>query len=147
MNGGTISNLPPDAIVEVPGYVDRNGMSIPRVGELPPACAAICAQSVSVQRLAVEAAVKGDETLLKQAMLLDPLVGAVCDPAEVWQMADEMLVAEAAWLPQYGAAIAAAKARLAAGDLIPTKEGYRGAARLAIKSVEEMALEAKEAKK
>ena len=42
----------------------------------------------------------GDVTLLKQAMLHDPLVGAVCDPNEVWQMADEMLVAQSQWLPQ-----------------------------------------------
>ena len=39
----------------------------------------------------MEAAVHGDVILLKQAMLHDPLVGAVCDPEEVWQMADEML--------------------------------------------------------
>jgi alpha-galactosidase len=49
----------------------------------------------------MEAAVQGDVLLLKQAMLHDPLVGAVCSPAEVWQMADEMLAAQAQWLPQY----------------------------------------------
>jgi alpha-galactosidase/6-phospho-beta-glucosidase family protein len=43
----------------------------------------------------MEAAVSGDVTLLKQAMLHDPLVGAVCNPEEVWQMTDEMLVAQA----------------------------------------------------
>ena len=43
----------------------------------------------------MEAAVHGDVTLLKQAMLHDPLVGAVCNPEEVWQMTDEMLVAQA----------------------------------------------------
>ena len=64
-------------------------------------CAAICNQSVSVQRLAVEAAVHADICLLKQAALLDPLVGAVCNPPEVWNMIDEMLVAESEWLPQY----------------------------------------------
>ena len=47
----------------------------------------------------------GDVTLLKQAMLHDPLVGAVCNPEEVWQMTDEMLVAQAQWLPQYAAEI------------------------------------------
>jgi alpha-galactosidase len=144
-NGSTISNLPPDAIVEVPGYVDRNGMSIPRVGYLPAGCAAICSQSVSVQRLSVEAAVSGDIALLKQAMLLDPLVGAVCNPPEVWQMADEMLVAEAQWLPQYKAEIAAAKKRMA-GKKLATKEGYKGAARLRVKSVEEMAADKKAAR-
>ena len=101
VNNGCITNLPADAIVEVPGYVDRNGISIPRVGDLPLGCAAVCNASISVQRLAVEAAVHGDVTLLKQAMLLDPLVGAVCDPAEICQMTDEMLVAQAQWLPQY----------------------------------------------
>jgi alpha-galactosidase len=101
INKGTIANLPPDCIVEVPGYVDRNGISIPRVGDLPAPCAAICNQSIAVQRLAVEAAVEGNPLKVKQAMLLDPLVGAVCNPPEVWAMADEMLKAEAQWLPQY----------------------------------------------
>jgi alpha-galactosidase len=114
VNRGAIANLPDDAIVEVPGYVDRNGVSIPRVGALPLGCAAVCNASISVQRLAVEAAVRGDVALLKQAMLLDPLTGAVCDPIEVDQMTDEMLVAQARWLPQYRGAIPAAKQRLAA---------------------------------
>jgi alpha-galactosidase len=101
VNGGTITNLPDDAVVEVPGYVDGNGVSIPLVGDLPLGAAAICNQSISVQRLALEAALKGDPLLLKQALLLDPLTGAVCNPPEVWAMADEMLKAEARWLPQY----------------------------------------------
>ena len=93
VNNGVITNLPDDAVVEVPGYVDANGLQPLFVGKLPPGCAAICSQSIQVQRLAVEAAVNGDEALLKQAMLMDPLTGAVCNPAEVWQMADEMLIA------------------------------------------------------
>ncbi|MGN7411157.1 alpha-glucosidase/alpha-galactosidase [Paenibacillus sp. SAF-068] len=137
VNHGVISNLPDDAIIEAPGYVDRNGISMPHVGDLPLGPAAVCNVSISVQRLAVEAAVKGDDQLLRQAFMMDPLVGAVCNPKEIWQMVDEMLVAQAQWLPQYGDAIAAAEARLAGGDLIPTKE-YEGAARLKVKTVEEM---------
>ncbi|HHZ12851.1 MAG: alpha-glucosidase/alpha-galactosidase [Caldicoprobacterales bacterium] len=139
VNNGTITNLPDDAIVEVPGYVDYNGISIPKIGDLPLGCAAICNASISVQRLAVEAAVHADDTLLRQAMMMDPLVGAVCNPPEIWQMVDEMLVAQEQWLPQYGEAIAKAKERLAKGNLIPTREGYKGAARLKTKTVEEMA--------
>jgi alpha-galactosidase len=101
INHGAITNLPEDSVVEVPGYVDRNGISIPRVGDLPLGCAAICNQSISVQRLSVEAAVHGDPVLLKQAMLMDPLTGAVCNPPEVWALTDEMLKAESRWLPQY----------------------------------------------
>jgi alpha-galactosidase len=136
-NGGVITNLPPDAIVEVPGYVDYNGMNIPVVGDLPMGCAAVCNASINVQRLAVEAAVTGDDMLLRQAMLMDPLTGAVCNPPEVWQLVDEMLVAQAQWLPQYKKAIRDAKRRLKSKTLIPTKE-YTGAARLPVKTVEEM---------
>ncbi len=128
VNRGCISNLPDDAIVEVPGYVDRNGISIPRVGPLPPGPAAICNASISVQRLAVEAAVRGDVRLLKQAMMMDPLVGAVCDPYEISQMTDEMLVAQAKWLPQYQDEIPKAAQRLASEPRLGTRT-WRGAAR------------------
>jgi alpha-galactosidase len=137
-NGGVVTNLPPDAVVEVPGYVDRNGINIPVVGDLPMGCAAVCQASITVQRLAVAAAVRGDDVLLRQAMLMDPLVGAVCNPPEIWQMVDEMLVAQEKWLPQYARAIREAKERLIRGKLLPVKEGYAGAARIPIKSVEQM---------
>ncbi|MDR1635716.1 MAG: alpha-galactosidase, partial [Treponema sp.] len=88
INRGAITNLPPDCVVEVPGYVDGNGISIPIVGDLPAPCAAICNASIAVQRLSVEAALEGDPVKLKQALLLDPLTGAVCDPPEVWKLAD-----------------------------------------------------------
>jgi len=138
VNNGTITNLPDDAIVEVPGYVDYNGINIPKVGDLPLGCAAVCNASISVQRLAVEAAVHGDDMLLRQAMMMDPLVGAVCNPPEIWQLVDEMLVAQAQWLPQYKKAIEEAKKRLESGNLIPTRSDYKGAARLKVKTVEEM---------
>ena len=138
VNRGIITNLPSDAIVEVPGYVDYNGMNIPVVGDLPLGCAAVCNASVSVQRMAVQAAATGNDTLLRQAMMMDPLVGAICTPPEIWQMVDEMLVAQAPWLPQYTAAIAAAKKRLKSGKLLKTREGYQGAARLKTKTVAEM---------
>ncbi len=147
VNGNTITNLPADAIVEVPGYVDANGVNIPRVGDLPLGCAAVCNSSIQVQRMAVEAAVHGDDMLLRQAMMMDPLVGAVCNTNEIWQMTDEMLVAQENWLPQYTKPIREAKLRLAAGKTVPTREGYQGAARLKTRTVEEMALDREAATK
>ncbi len=139
VNNGTITNLPDDAVVEVPGYVDALGLNIPRVGDLPLGPAAVCNASISVQRLAVAAAVNGDDFLLRQAMMLDPLTGAVCNPPEIWQMVDEFLVAQEKWLPQYASAVARAKKRIEEEGLkIPIKEGYRGAARLDTKTVEEL---------
>jgi alpha-galactosidase len=137
VNGGCIANLPPDCVVETPCYVDRNGISVPRVGDLPLGCAAICNATVSVQRLAVEAAVNGDVALLKQAMLMDPLVGAVCTPPEISQMTDEMLVAQSRWLPQYQGEIRAARQRLASEKPLRRHE-TNGAARLQIKTLEQL---------
>ncbi|GAG42105.1 unnamed protein product, partial [marine sediment metagenome] len=106
--------------------------------DLPPGCAAVCNVSISVQRLGVEAAVRGDDHLLRQAMMMDPLVGAVCTTPEIDQMVDEMLVAQAKWLPQYKRAIAAARRRLRRGRSIKTR-AYKGAARRRVKTVAEMA--------
>ncbi len=139
MNDGCITNLPYESVVEVPCYVDGNGISVPKIGDLPLGCAAVCSQSIWVQRLAVEAAVSGNVNLLKQAALMDPLTGAVCNPPEIWQMIDEMLIAQEKWLPQYINGIISAKERFAQGNLIPTNEGYRGAVRQKIKTPEQVA--------
>lgn len=138
MNHGTITNLPDECVVEVPCYVDYNGISIPKVGDLPLGCAAICSQSVWVQRLAVEAAVSADIRLLYQAAMMDPLTGAVCTPEEIRQMVDEMLVAGEEWLPQYQEEIARAKQRLE-NKAVPYRpvKGFS----LKAKTVEEMAEE------
>ena len=142
INRQHIPNLPDGCVIEIPGYVDKNGINMPVVGNLPLACAATCAASIRVQQMGMEAAVHGDITLLKQAMLHDPLIGAVCNPEEVWQMTDEMLVAQAQWLPQYQQEIPQAQARLQAaannGTRVKMSE-TTGAARLPIKTVEELA--------
>ena len=135
-NNGIIRNLPADAIIESPGFVDRFGINMVEGIELPIACAATCSVSISVQRMSVEAAVTGDIDLLKLAVLHDPLVGAICTPDEVWQMVDEMVVAQAQWLPQYKDAVPAAKERLAKGT-VKTKD-WEGAARRHVRTVEEL---------
>jgi alpha-galactosidase len=135
-NGGVITNLPADCIIESPGFVDRFGINMVEGVTLPDAAAATCSASVNVQRMSVKAAITGDVELLKQAVLHDPLVGAICTPDEVWQMVDEMLVAQAKWLPQYADAIPAAKERLK-NPKVKTRE-WEGAARLKVRSVEEM---------
>ena len=80
--------------------------------KLPLQCASLCSTSIDVQRMAVKAAVSGDIELLKLAVLQDPLVSSVCSSEEVWQMVDEMLVAQAQWLPQYQSKINTIKRNL-----------------------------------
>ena len=140
MNEGCITNLPYECVVEVPGYIDFNGISIPKIGDLPIGCAAVCSQSVWVQKLAVEAAVSADIKLLRQAMLMDPLTAAVCVPDEIRQMTDEFLIEESQWLPQYEDEIKKAAERIAVrketGTFIPHQD-YKGI-RVHEKTVEEM---------
>ncbi len=135
-NGGIIRNLPEDCIIESPGFVDRFGINMVEGVDLPDACAATCQASVDVQRMSVKAAMTGDVELLKQAVLHDPLVGAICTPDEVWQMVDELLVAQAEWLPQYADAIPAARERLKT-PTVKTRD-WDGAARLDVRTVEEL---------
>lgn len=54
-----------------------------------------CQSSVNAQRMSVRAVLTGDVELVKRAILYDPLVGAICTLEEVWQMVDEMPVAQA----------------------------------------------------
>ena len=127
-NNGAIGNLPCDSIVEAPGLVDATGIRLLSTGDLPAGPAGICNASITVQRLAVQAAVTGSDVLLRQAMMLDPLIGAVCTPEEIWQLVDEMLVAQSLWLPQYSGAIAAARKRLSGrhpGSTRATVGGFR----------------------
>ncbi len=135
-NDGVITNLPADCIIESPGFVDRFGINMVAGVTLPDACAATCNVSVSVQRMGMKAAITGDLDLLKQAVLHDPLVGAICTPEEVWQMVDELLVAQAKWLPQYAHAIPAAVERLKSPK-VKTRD-WQGAARLSVRSIEEL---------
>ena len=142
INENHITNLPNGCVIEIPGYVDKTGINMPVVGALPLACAATCSASVRVQQMSIEAAMAGDITLLKQAMLHDPLIGAVCNPEEVWQMTDELLVAQAQWLPQYQAEIIPARERLARAEQDGTRVNLsdtNGAARLQIRSAAERA--------
>ncbi len=144
-HGGIIRNLPADCIIESPGFLDRFGIDMVEGITLPDPCAATCMASVKVQRMGVKAAMTGDVDRLKQAVLHDPLVGAVCTPEDVWQMVDEMPAAQAKWLPQFADAIPTVKERLK-NPRAATHE-WQGAARLNLRSFDEVraAQRAKEA--
>jgi alpha-galactosidase len=100
-NKGLITNLLDGSTIEIPCYVDRNGIQPTFIGDLPLQCAATCRASISVQEMAVEAALTGNRELVKQAILHDPLTAAVCNTEEVWHMVDEMFEALSPWLPQF----------------------------------------------
>ena len=136
-NRGVVTNLPADCVVEAPGYVDRTGVHVSAGHTLNLACAATCNASVSVQRMGKEAAVRGDVRLLKQAMLHDPLVAAVCNPEEVWQMTDHLLATQREWLPQYAEADLDAAAERMKHPTVETRD-WEGAARVEAQTVEQL---------
>jgi len=119
-NDGYITNLPAGCCVEVPVYADRNGLHPLVVGDLPPQCAALNQTNVTVQALAVEAALKGDPELAMQAVALDPLTSAALTLKEARDMVAEMLEAEREWLPQFEGKTLACK------PTIETPEGTHG---------------------
>jgi len=100
-NDGYITNLPEGCCVEVPVYVDRQGLHPARVGNLPPQCAALNQTNVIVQLLSVEAGLAADPEHIVQAVALDPLTSTRCTLAEVRAMVSEMLEAQREWLPQF----------------------------------------------
>jgi alpha-galactosidase len=100
-NSGLITNLPAGCCVEVPCLVDKNGVQPCYVGILPPQLAALNRTNINVQELAVQGALSGDRELIYQAAMLDPLTGAVCTLPQIRAMMDELLAAEAEWLPQF----------------------------------------------
>ncbi len=104
-NDGLIDNLPSDACVEVACRVDADGVHPVPYGTLPSACAALNEMQITVQRLAVEAAMTGNRDLVHAAVALDPLTGAVQTLPKIHEMVARMLEAEARWLPQFAAPV------------------------------------------
>jgi alpha-galactosidase len=75
-NNGAISNLPPEAVVEVPAYIGANGVTPMRVGALPKAIATVLTQRSNQQELTVIAAHEQNREMALQALYLDPLVAS-----------------------------------------------------------------------
>ena len=100
-NRDLISSLPEDCCVEVPCLVDANGIQPTAIEHYPPQLAALNRTNINVQELTVEAALTGDVEAVHHAVMLDPLTAAVCTLPEIRSMVDEMLVAQAQWLPQF----------------------------------------------
>jgi len=71
---GYISNMPRDAVVEVPAVMSSHGVLGVAVGDLPPVAASLCNKQKDIVDLAVAAAVNGDRSLALQSLALDPMI-------------------------------------------------------------------------
>jgi alpha-galactosidase len=100
-NTGLVTNLPPDACVEVPVFANKNGFNPVHVGALPPQVAALTSLSAQIEEMAVEAALTGNPRLVYQAICYDPLTAAVASLAEIRAMVNEMFAQNRDYLPQF----------------------------------------------
>jgi alpha-galactosidase len=97
-NVGWIDNLPAESVVEVPGLVEDGVPGGVTVGSMPEPVAALIRHELSIQDLAVEAAVEGSRDLALQALLLDPVVNSA-RAAE--RFIDDVLRVHRPWLPRF----------------------------------------------
>lgn len=100
-NTGLITNLPQDACVEVPVFVDKDGLHPVHVGALPAQCAMLTGLSSQIEEMAVAGAISGDARMVYHAILNDPLTAAVLAPAEIRAMVNQMFAQNKDYLPQF----------------------------------------------
>jgi alpha-galactosidase len=104
VNGGAIPNLPPEAIVEVTANVSIYGIRPIHTGPLPDALAAHLRGFYALQQQMVKAALTGDRRAALHAFLLEPTLQARLDLEQTQTLLDEMLEANAQYLPWLGGA-------------------------------------------
>jgi alpha-galactosidase len=99
--GALIPNIDRDACVEVPGMVDGLGVHPVAMGALPLHLAAYVRAAVDMQALTVRAALDRDRVAIGHAVMTDPIVQARLTLDDAWRLTDEMIEAEAEWLPAW----------------------------------------------
>ena len=96
-----IPNLDADACVEVPAMVDGLGPHPLAMGPLPVHLAAYIRGAVDMQALTVRAALDRDRQAIGHAVMTDPIVQTHLTLEDAWRLTDEMIEAEAEWLPTW----------------------------------------------
>jgi len=99
-NHGSITNLPAEAVVEAPAMVDRNGVRLLAVGELPPQVLGYIQPHVVQQELFLRAVTERSRERVYQAGMFDPLTAATLTLDQIVQMCDELIAAHGALLPE-----------------------------------------------
>jgi len=101
MNNGLITNLPRNAVVEVPCLVDRSGVNPTYIGDLPEQLAALNRTNINVQLLTIEAARTLKKDYIYQAAMMDPHLQSELSIDDIVALCDALIKAHAGWLPEY----------------------------------------------
>lgn len=100
-NEGTIPNLPDEAIVEVNAQINAYGIRPIQTGPLPETLAAHLRRFFDFQQQVVRAALSGDREQALHAFMLDPNTASRLDLDQTRTMMDELLEANARYLPLF----------------------------------------------
>jgi alpha-galactosidase len=94
-NNGAITNMANDAFIELACDLDMNGPRPLPVGAMPRGIRGMCENILDTHELTAEAAYHSDRTLLRRALLCDPLTNSIADTealmAEMLQVQCEAL--------------------------------------------------------
>jgi alpha-galactosidase len=94
-NRGLIADLPEWIAVEVPGTIDKNGVSGQALGELPKGYAALLRNYTGTYDLTAEAVIRGSRDCVVQALLANPVVNKALPLKD---LADRMISQQHKWL-------------------------------------------------
>ena len=97
-NSGSVPGLPDGAALELPGVATARGLRAVQVPDLSRPLTAILASRLVSVMLAIEAAMTGDRALVVEAMIAD---GAVTDPARARALTEDLITAQARYLPAF----------------------------------------------
>lgn len=88
---GFIPNLPRHAAVEIPCFVDAEGIHPCHIGELPEQLAALNRTNATEQILMAKAVNERKLQYIYQAVMLDPFAGAQCTLEQIHNMMSELI--------------------------------------------------------
>jgi 6-phospho-beta-glucosidase len=97
-NGSSVTELPPEAVVEIPAVIGRSGARPLISKPLPPSIRGLITSVKAFEELTIEAAMTGDEQTAIMALFSHPLVPSWDVATAIWQDAK---AAHHAYLPQF----------------------------------------------
>ena len=85
VNNGAVGNLPADAILDLPALAVGGEVRSIHVGDLPPGPCELIRRQVALHEMIVRAGVEGDDSLVVQALCLDPYVRSITQAKNIWR--------------------------------------------------------------
>jgi len=87
--------------VEVPCYIDGNGVFPCRMGRIPTKLAALMTPHIHVHEMALAGVKKRSRRMIREAIQADPLTASICTLPQIEAMVDELFIENADWVKDW----------------------------------------------